>query len=257
MLGQLHDTSIRNAYGLGGLGLRSTFSIFKRSSAGSPQKYRGLSPGTLYSSLMVTWSPPIHEGDAVTETALSAARKKVVSCMAAVTTTAVQEASCGDVVVARYTRREQLRCGFEVGEGWLGLLWRMESSGSGRGWRLDSGRGWILMRLGRSMDPAANVIAVGHAACVSPLAPSGLDMYTSTACCSIVYSVLWRCSNETQYQRTSEQLSADQRGTGDCVEQVRKIRNPTSHLLVAHDGGTSGDGTYLRSIRIHDSIPTF
>ena len=67
----------------------------------------------------------------------------------------------------------------------------MESSGSGRGWRLDSGRCWILLRLGlgRSMDPAANVIAVGHAARVGlPLAPSGLDMYTCTARCAVVHS---------------------------------------------------------------------
>ena len=51
------------------------------SSFGSPQKYSGLSPGTFHSSLIVTWSPPIHEGVADTETALSAARKSVVSCM--------------------------------------------------------------------------------------------------------------------------------------------------------------------------------
>ena len=62
------------------MGLKSTFSTFRMSSAGSPQKYNGLSPGTLYSSLIVIWLP-IHDGFAVTETALSAARKTVVSCM--------------------------------------------------------------------------------------------------------------------------------------------------------------------------------
>jgi hypothetical protein len=36
----------------------------------------------LYSSLIVTWSPPIQDGVADTDTALSAARTMVVSCMA-------------------------------------------------------------------------------------------------------------------------------------------------------------------------------
>jgi hypothetical protein len=72
-------------HGFGGLGSKSTFSIVKMSSAGSPQKYSGLSPGTLYSSLIVTWSLPSQEPEGVAETqsALAAARTRAVSCMAA------------------------------------------------------------------------------------------------------------------------------------------------------------------------------
>jgi hypothetical protein len=73
-------------YGLGGLGSRSTFLMVKISSFGSPQKYSGLSPGTLYSSLIVTWSAPSQEpeGEAETVSALAAARRRVVSCIVAV-----------------------------------------------------------------------------------------------------------------------------------------------------------------------------
>ena len=42
-------------HGKGGLGSKSTFSISSKSSLGSEQKYNGLSPGTLNSSLIVIW----------------------------------------------------------------------------------------------------------------------------------------------------------------------------------------------------------
>jgi hypothetical protein len=85
----------------------------------------------------VTWSPPIHEGVADTETALSAARKSVVSCM-----TRVYIVIAADV------------CDCGRGGEWEGGVWR-------RACRLDSGSSLeIRMRLGRGRSARCVMQAV-------------------------------------------------------------------------------------------------
>ena len=63
-------------------------------------------------------------------------------------------------------------------------------------------------------------------------------------------------------ERNSNELLSNSRLVDERLRIVlsefgeSETRHQYTHLLVTHDGGTSGDGTYLRSIQIHDSIPT-